>query len=174
MLVRILDDFGPDNWTSKVRNCTAGLPPFYGSANAVFTYNDTRGQLTRAWFGPEGNSAWLGRWPRYHIEVKTTCGEANEPFHMSKDQMITVRSVRSVINADGGVYLIICVCQASKFSERAKVSTDMYVIMRVSRINMPEPEYKVYADPHRALFYGQLQYVHDIYLQRNTEPQVGV
>ena len=46
--------------------------------------------------------------------------------------------------------------------------------MRVSRIDMPEPSYKVYADPHRALFDGQLQHAHDIYLQRKTEPQIGV
>jgi hypothetical protein len=173
MLVRMLDDFGPDNWTSKVRNCTPGFPPFRGSADAVFTYSDTRGRLTREWFGPEKTSAWRGRWPRYHIEVKTTCGEENEPFHMSRDQMITVSC--PIRHDDGRVYyVIICVYQASRFSERAEISTNIYVIMRVSQISTPEPSYKVYADPHRALFDGQLQHVHDIYLQRSTEPQVGV
>ncbi len=45
--------------------------------------------------------------------------------------------------------------------------------MRVSRIGMSEPSYMVYADPHRALFYGHLLYASpDIFLQRNTELQV--
>ncbi|KAH8981074.1 hypothetical protein EDB92DRAFT_1805391 [Lactarius akahatsu] len=151
MLIRMLDDFGPNNWTSELRHFIPGFAPFHGTAFADFTYDDTRGQLTREWFGPEKAAAWHSRWPRYHIEVKATSREENEPFHMSRVQMIT----------------------ASRFSERADVGTDMYVVVRVSRIGMPEPSYMVYADPHRALFYGHLQYASpDIYLQRNTEFQV--
>jgi hypothetical protein len=70
--------------------------------------------------------------------------------------------------------VIICAWQASKFSERGKVGTDIYVIMRVSHIAMPKPSYKVYADPHRALFYGKLQHVHDVYLRRNTEAELQI
>ncbi|KAH9046334.1 hypothetical protein EDB83DRAFT_2227590 [Lactarius deliciosus] len=151
MLIRMLDDFGPNNWTSELRHYIPGFAPFHGTAFADFTYDDTRGQLTREWFGPEKAAAWHSRWPRYHIEVKATRGEENEPFHMSRVQMTT----------------------ASRFSERAEVGTDMYVVVRVSRIGMPEPSYRIYADPHRALFYGYLQYASpDIYLQRNTELQV--
>jgi hypothetical protein len=47
----------------------------------------------------------------------------------------------------------------------------MYVIVRVSRIGMPEPSYMIYPDPHRGLFMGHLQYASDIYLQRNMEFQ---
>jgi len=102
MLIRMLDDFGPNNWTSELRHYIPGFAPFHGMAYADFTYDDTRGQLTREWFGPEKAAAWQGRWPRYHIEVKSTRGEENEPFHMSRVQMITVRPVRSVINDDDG------------------------------------------------------------------------
>ena len=91
MLIRMLADFGPNNWTSELRHCVAGFAPFCGSACADFTYEDTRGQLTREWFGPEKATAWHDRWPRYHIEVKSTRGEEIEPFHMSRFQMITVR-----------------------------------------------------------------------------------
>ncbi|KAH9037560.1 hypothetical protein EDB84DRAFT_1480937 [Lactarius hengduanensis] len=115
MLIRMLDDFGPTNWTSELRHFIPGFAPFHGTAFADFTYDDTRGQLTREWFGPEKAAAWHSRWPRYHIEVKATRGEENEPFHMSRVQMIT----------------------ASRFSERADVGTDMYVVVRVSRIGMP-------------------------------------
>ena len=169
MLVRMLDDFGPDNWTSELRHCVPGFAPFRGNANvyADFTYDDKRGQLTREWFGPEKASLWMGRWPRYHIEVKSTRGGEEEPFHMSRAQMITVRE-----HACGCGCSIDGIAQASRFSERADVGTDIYVVVRVSRIGMPEPSYMVYADPHRALFYGHLQYAYDVFLQRNMEFQV--
>ena len=66
--------------------------------------------------------------------------------------------------------------QALAFSERTHLGPDMYVIVRVSRIGMPEPSYMVYPDPHRGLFMGHLQYACDIYLQRNMELErrVGV
>ena len=94
-LVRLLDDFGPDNWTSELRSAIPGFTPFRGRSYADFTYLDRRGQLTRAWFGAERATAWHGRWPRYHIEVKSTRGEENEPFHMSVPQMATVRVLLS-------------------------------------------------------------------------------
>jgi hypothetical protein len=94
-LIRMLDDFGPDNWTSELRTFIPGFTPFRGRAHADFTYLDRQGQLTRRWFGAEKATAWHGRWPRYHIEVKSTRGEENEPFHMSGKQMSTVRVLLS-------------------------------------------------------------------------------
>lgn len=63
----------------------------------------------------------------------------------------------------------------SKFSEYAEIgtdSTDIYVIVRVSRIGKPQPSYKVIANLHRALFDGNLQYAHDMYLKCDTEVEV--
>ncbi len=91
----MLDDFGPDNWTSELRISVPGFTPFRGRACADFTYLDRQGQLTRRWFGAEKATEWHGRWPRYHIEVKSTRGEENEPFHMSGKQMSTVRVLLS-------------------------------------------------------------------------------
>jgi hypothetical protein len=91
ILVRKLHDFGPNNWTSELRCRVPGFVPFHGNAYADFTYDDARGQLTREWFGPEKAALWQGRWPRYHIEVKSTRGVDEEPFHISRAQMITVR-----------------------------------------------------------------------------------
>lgn len=87
----MLDDFGPDNWTSELRNQVPGFTPFRAQAYADFTYLDSHGQLTRSWFGPEKTAAWQGRWPTYHIEVKSSRGGEEEPFHMSRFQMATVR-----------------------------------------------------------------------------------
>ena len=86
-----MDDFGPENWTSELRTAIPGFTPFRGRAYADFTYLDRQGQLTRAWLGAEKAAAWHGRWPRYHIEVKSTRVGENEPFHMSRNQMSTVR-----------------------------------------------------------------------------------
>jgi len=98
-LIRLLADFGPDNWTSKLRNFVPGFTPFTGEAYADFTYLDRQGQLTRSWFGAEKAAEWHGRWPRYHIEVKSTGGEESEPFHMSRFQMATVRVLASFVRA---------------------------------------------------------------------------
>jgi hypothetical protein len=91
LLIRTLDDFGPDNWTSELRHLVPGFAPFRSHAYADFTYIDSQGHLTQNWFGPEKAAAWQGRWPKYHIEVKSTSGDENEPFHMSPIQMATVR-----------------------------------------------------------------------------------
>jgi hypothetical protein len=146
LLVRLLDDFGPDNWTSELRNAIHGFTPFRGQAYADFTYLDRQGQLTRAWFGPEKAAAWHGRWPKYHIEVKSTRGEEIEPFHMSSIQMAT----------------------AFAFAERTHLGENMYVIVRVWGVGTPEPSHQVYLDPHRGLFSGHLLYASDVHLQRNT------
>jgi len=98
LLIRTLNDFGPDNWTSELRHLVPGFTPFQGQAPADFTYLDSQGQLTRAWFGPDKAAAWHNRWPRYHIEVKSTCREETEPFHMSPYQMATVRLAKTYLN----------------------------------------------------------------------------
>src|SRR5260370_41615175 len=90
-LIRLLDDFGPDNWTIELREFVPGFTPYRDQGCADFTYLDRQGQLTRAWFGAEKATAWHGRWPRYDIEVKATSVEENEPFHMTGFQSGTVR-----------------------------------------------------------------------------------
>ncbi|KAH9955853.1 hypothetical protein BC827DRAFT_1235201 [Russula dissimulans] len=147
ILVRMLNDFGPDNWTSELRNQVPGFTPFQGQAYADFTYLDSCGQLTRAWFGPEKAAAWQGLWPTYHIEVKSSRGGEEEPFHMSRVQMAT----------------------ASVFTEHARLDAHIYVIVRVCQLGTSEPFHLVYPDPHRALFLGKLQYASPVFLQRNME-----
>ena len=72
----------------QVSRPSAAMPTY----RQISTYDDTLGQLTREWFGSEKARLWMGRWPRYHIEVKSTRGGEEEPFHMSWVQMITVRA----------------------------------------------------------------------------------
>ena len=132
MLVRMLDDFGPNNWTSELRHCIPGFAPFRGNANvfADFTYDDTLGQLTRKWFGPEKASLWTGRWPRYHIEVKSTRGEEEEPFHMSRAQMITVRARVCV-----GVGVRLMVLRRRRGSRNARRSARIFTSLCAYRVS---------------------------------------
>lgn len=83
------DSFGPDNWTSEARGIVDEFTPFEGSSLGDFTYHDQDGILTRIWY--DGDSAvleaWEGKWPTYHIEVKSTAGTAQDPFQISRHQL---------------------------------------------------------------------------------------
>lgn len=87
-------DFTEMNWTSELRGQVPGFSPYNGPSVADFCYADLKGILTNLWCGKELKQAWKlkGRWPTYHLEVKTTSGVANEPFHMSAAQLNTVRT----------------------------------------------------------------------------------
>lgn len=54
---------------------------------ADFKYEDRGGVLTGRLYGEQTKKEWEGRWPIYHLEVKTTSGAAREPFHMSRRQL---------------------------------------------------------------------------------------
>ena len=165
----MLDDFGPDNWTSELRAQVPGFAPFRAQAYADFTYPDSYGQLTRTWFGPEKAAAWQGRWSRYYIEVKSSRGGVEEAFHMSRFQMATVRPPRP-LNEMRGLNPVLrrpLVLQAFAFMEGVQLHADMYIVVCVCPIATSEPYHVVYPDPHRALFLGKLQYASDVFLQRN-------
>jgi hypothetical protein len=111
----------------------------------------------REWFGLEDSEkATLqhGRWPRYYIELELTHGKDDELFHMSRAQMRPWS-------------MAVCVCvdvrRRRRFSERVEVGADIYVVMRISHIQVqvgePEPSYMVHAHLHRVmvLFYGHQQ-----------------
>jgi hypothetical protein len=89
---RDLPGFGPENWTSELRGLVPGFLPYEAPAIADFTYHDAYGVLTSLWFGPQTAEAWSGRWPLYHVEVKSTSGAATEAFHLSSRQLDTVSS----------------------------------------------------------------------------------
>jgi hypothetical protein len=48
--------------------------------------------LTGWLYGNETKEAWKGEWPTFYLEVKSTSGEGNDPFHMSKAQIDYVRN----------------------------------------------------------------------------------
>ena len=82
-----LPEFGPENWTSKFRGRFSGLEPYEGSSLADFMYSDRQGVLSTTLFDKETIATWEGKWPNYHIEVKSTSGGDGERFHMSRSQI---------------------------------------------------------------------------------------
>lgn len=87
-------DFTEDNWTSELRGLVPGFSPYLGPSLSDFRYEDTSGILTNLWFGTKQKRAWKSdRWPTFHLEVKTTSGSVNEPFHMSSAQLQSVGDV---------------------------------------------------------------------------------
>ena len=85
----MLPGFGPENWTSEIRD-TFGFQSFEGKSFADFRYEDNTGTLTGILFGEQKKSAWESAWPTYHLEVKTTSETEQEEFYMSKLQCMHV------------------------------------------------------------------------------------
>ncbi|TFY59493.1 hypothetical protein EVJ58_g5748 [Rhodofomes roseus] len=82
--------FGPDNWTSELRGQVPGFTHYEGDSLADFRCPDDDGILTGLWHGGEVKRRWQSDWPTYHIEVKSTSGSSEEPFHMKRAQLRTV------------------------------------------------------------------------------------
>lgn len=77
----------------------AGLSQFLGSEGNFtdFTYKDPDGRLTKLFLDQGFTQAkdWLASRPTYHIEVKSTKNESEEPFFMSYNQLEMVRIIPS-------------------------------------------------------------------------------
>ncbi|KZT00826.1 uncharacterized protein LAESUDRAFT_764281 [Laetiporus sulphureus 93-53] len=139
-------DFNEENWTSELRGEISGFTPFQGDALADFRYKDDKGILTGLWYGNQTKSTWAGRWPTYHLEIKTTSGSAREPFHVSQRQMEMALHLTSRTDSPG------------------IVPTDVYVIILVTGIRGASTSYVVFLDPHRRIYDGNLSIQSDVYL----------
>lgn len=96
-----LPGFGRDNWQSLIRKFVtvhpeyADMQPWTGRETADIVYHDTNRVFTQVLIDKNYLDAedWVGKKPRYLIEVKTTTGSCNAPFFMSKAQYRRVSSV---------------------------------------------------------------------------------
>ncbi|THG99605.1 hypothetical protein EW026_g2765 [Hermanssonia centrifuga] len=141
-----LPGFDANNWTSNLRRHVRGFEPFNGSSLADFTYSDRFGVLTSILFGQECKDSWMNEWPTYHLEVKTTSGPFQVPFHINKHQMATA---------------------ASMSIRDSTIPRDIYVLLRVYSIRSG-PSLKMYPDLYRALHDGHLQIVSDVEMAITT------
>lgn len=89
--MKLLPGFGPDNWTSELRQWVQGFTPYTGESVADITYHDYEGALTAIFYNEDQKEEWMDQWPTYYLEVKTTSRGLHEAFHMSRAQVDTVR-----------------------------------------------------------------------------------
>lgn len=105
-----LPGFSRDNWQSTIRHYVSihdeyvDLTDWVGRETADITYHDNDGILTNLLVdkGYLDASPWLGRRPRYFLEVKATTGDCDNAFFMSKYQYKRV-------NTQVPLLLLICV-----------------------------------------------------------------
>ncbi|KAH8883771.1 hypothetical protein GQ53DRAFT_771516 [Thozetella sp. PMI_491] len=86
LLKRDIESWSYENWTSRFRS-EAGHPPFRGLEKdfSDFTYTDSDGKLS-LWFQDAGvppSPGWTNS-TVFHLEVKTTPNDCDEPFFMRK------------------------------------------------------------------------------------------
>ncbi|KZP18490.1 hypothetical protein FIBSPDRAFT_1046178 [Athelia psychrophila] len=131
-----LPGFSADNWTSELRARVPGFDAYQSVSLSDITYADDQGILTALVYGVEKRREWSGRWPTYHLEVKSTTGVCEESFHMSARQL--------------GI----------AFDMTAKQSleppTEIFALVRVFSL-LDSPTYTIYPDPHCLLHEGSLR-----------------
>ncbi|KAJ7503102.1 hypothetical protein B0H11DRAFT_1987795 [Mycena galericulata] len=139
-----LPDFTVDNWTSELRGAIPldDFLPYNVSSVADFQYSDAEGILTRAIFGEDVFKEWAGRWPEYHLEVKSTSNSKQTPFHMSSRQLDL----------------------ASQFTlpPPGQIPAAVYVLVRVWNIRSNAPSFAFSPDPHRSLYTKSLKILSDV------------
>ncbi|KZP08811.1 hypothetical protein FIBSPDRAFT_900968 [Athelia psychrophila] len=136
VLQKKLPGFGPDNWTSELRIGVPGFDAYQSTSLSDITYADDQGILTDFVYGAEKKHEWNGRWPTYHLEVKSTTGVCEEPFHMSARQL--------------GIAFNMSVKQSPE------PPTEIFALIRVSSL-LDSPTYTIYPDSHRLLHEGSLR-----------------
>ncbi|KAL2827786.1 hypothetical protein BDW59DRAFT_160094 [Aspergillus cavernicola] len=94
LLTHALPGFTLANWRSTIRKKVSVHPeyhdllPWNGAETADIVYHDSNSALTTALIGMGylSDARWHGANPTYYIEVKTTTGEWDNAFFMSKSQ----------------------------------------------------------------------------------------
>ena len=143
------DDFGPDNWTSEMREFagrefTRWAPPDSNTFYADFKYEDKGDKLADFLYGKELITEHVlpSQECIFHVEVKSTRtgGEKGkkEGFEMSEWQWNECMKMSSVNWKDGG-------------NEK-----DVFLVFRVSGVGSDEHTVEVMADPWKEFVEGRM------------------
>ncbi|VDB87553.1 unnamed protein product [Peniophora sp. CBMAI 1063] len=145
-------------WTSELRGkCSEGFPEYSPTASTWgdFTISDPE---MCARFGaylykarPDRLEAYTKseKWPRFHLEVKSTSEGPHVPFHLSNRQFEIAKELH-MRNRDG--------------DHSTTLPSDVFVLVRVWDVQSPKPSLNnmaFYADPFQGLLDGQLRLVSD-------------
>ncbi|KAG2027473.1 hypothetical protein GB937_001217 [Aspergillus fischeri] len=133
-----LPGFSRDNWRSTIRKHISvhpdyhDLAPWYGFETADVVYRDTSSTLTTTLIdaGYLPHARWHGSNPTYYIEVKTTRGECDSAFFMSKSQYRRMQTMWTDRNVE-------------------LEEPEIYVVFRVYYLGYESMGLKVYVDPER-------------------------
>ncbi|KAF4462555.1 hypothetical protein FALBO_10629 [Fusarium albosuccineum] len=140
-----LPRFNRENWQSQMRKFVTVHPdysdmlPWTGRETADIVYFDRKRALTTHLVdkGYLDRTAWQNKKPLYMIEVKSTTGHCRTPFYMSKRQYQRMQ-------------------ENSNTTLSPIVSPTIYLIARVSNVDKPNVELKVYVDPEKLRQDGSL------------------
>ncbi|GIC90505.1 uncharacterized protein Aud_006939 [Aspergillus udagawae] len=150
-----LPEFSRDNWRSTIRKHISvhpdyhDLAPWYGLETADVVYRDTNSVLTTTLIdaGYLPHARWHGSNPTYYIEVKTTTGECDNPFFMSKSQFRRMQTMWTDINAgleEPEIYVVFRVYYLGKESMGLKIYVDPESLRQEQRLVFSPESYSVY------------------------------
>ncbi|QSS52986.1 hypothetical protein I7I53_00094 [Histoplasma capsulatum var. duboisii H88] len=146
-----LPGFGRHNWKSTIRREVTvhpdyqDLAPWNGSETADLVFDDSSSALTSLLIraGYLSPDSWRGARPTYYIEVKTTTGDNNTRFFMSKSQY--QRMQRMQIEVAGAP------------------NDEIYMIFRVYHLDKESIGVQIYLDPESLRQEGRLIFTAESY-----------
>ncbi|KAL4806048.1 hypothetical protein BDV18DRAFT_160118 [Aspergillus unguis] len=150
-----LPGFSRTNWRSTIRTRVSVHPDYYdlaawnGAETADIVYEDTSASLTSllANAGLLGGEM-VGANPRYYIEVKTTTGECESAFYMSRAQYRRMERMHL------------------EHGYADQVNPEVYVIFRVHHLGQRNMGLQVYVDPESLRRDGRLVFQSESYSVR--------
>ncbi|KAL2862596.1 uncharacterized protein BJX67DRAFT_391165 [Aspergillus lucknowensis] len=148
-----LPGFDRTNWRSNIRKYVSvhpdyrDLTPWSGVETADLVYHDTSSVLTRILIrtGYLTRDRWHGINPSYYIEVKTTTGECDNAFFMSRSQYRRMQRMHLATyqRADPEIYVIFRVYNLGKENMRLKIYVDPESLRQEERLIFIPESYSV-------------------------------
>ncbi|KAE8325087.1 hypothetical protein BDV39DRAFT_207210 [Aspergillus sergii] len=151
LLLAELPGLNRTNWRSNIRKRVSvhpeyqDLTPWNGAETADIIYHDINSALTNILIdaGSLSNAQWQGARPTYYIEVKTTTGELETSFFMSKGQYRRMQRMQ-IWPSDG-------------------FPDEVYIVFRVYRLGRDSMRVQAYVDPESLRLQGRLTFTPETY-----------
>ncbi|PGH03863.1 hypothetical protein GX51_03851 [Blastomyces parvus] len=158
-----LPDFGRHNWKSTIRREVTvhpdyqDLAPWNGVETADLVYKDSSSALTSLLIsaGYLSLDSWRGARPTYFMEVKTTTGENNTRFFMSKGQYQRMQRMQIQVDREPNdeIYMIFRVYHLDKEGIGVQIYLDPESLRQAGRLIFTAESYNVLPAQLRVLEY---------------------